>query len=375
MIVRARTEIDEELIRALLSGAPYDLHVPSSCYFFNSGSSSLRYFLQLIGKGKRVGVQVFTCSSVCEAIVKEECYPVLLDIDTSYYTTTIDCVKNKIDQIDILLLTHLFGIPNPDYLQIRQLCKEHKVILIDDLCQTYHAKVGDCYLEDLSDNYIYSFFYDKPISSISGGMLKVGDDYKVIAKKKCAQLSREDDEHGKKKLKVLLLMHLLLAPEFYNREFRYGAFWKYLLENWPMNWSLKLLKILINGKWVSLINRVVAPQREDGIWLLSNMEVYYLLAVMASFRNHNQFLVDLFVRNGLVLPPYLQNTSITCSVAKRAIVDCRVESSDVQVGLFNWPELICDTDDYCKFPNAESVIRTHTNIPCWMDISMRAYKN
>lgn len=374
MIVRARTEIDEGLIRGLLAGASYDLQAPSSCYFFNSGSSSLRFFLQLIGKGKRVGVQVYTCSTVCDAIIKEGCIPVFLDIDTSYYTTTIDCVKNKIDQIDVLLLTHLFGVPNPDYLQIKQLCREHHMILIDDLCQTYHAKVRDCYLEDLSDNYIYSFFYDKPISSISGGMLKVSDDYKVIAEEKCAQLSREDDEQGKKKLKVLLLMHLLLAPELYDREFRYGTLWKKLLERWPLTWNMKLLKYLVNGKWMSLINRVFGPQKEDGIWLLSNIEIYYLLAVMSSFRNRNQFLVDFFVRNGFVLPPYLQNSSITCSVAKRAIVDCCVESSGIQVGLFNWPELICDTNDYCKFPNAEIVIRTHTNIPCWMDISMRAYK-
>lgn len=375
MIVRARTEIDEDLIRRLLSGASYTLNTPSSCFFFNSGSSSLRFFLQLIGKEKKVGVQVYTCPTVYDAIVKEGCTPVFLDINTSYYTTTIDSVIKIIDQIDVLLLTHLFGIPNPDYLQIKQLCREHHVILIDDLCQTYHAKVGENYLEDLSDNYIYSFFYDKPISSISGGMLKVCDDYKEIAEEKCVQLSRENDEQGKKKLKVLLLMHLLLSPKVYNREFRNGVVWKKLLEKWPLNWNQKLLNLLLNGNLISVISMFIRPKREERIWMLSELEVFYLLSVMTSFRDHNQFLVDFFTSNGLSLPPYLQNSSITCSVAKRAIVKCRVESSDIQVGLFNWPGLICGDNEYSKFPNAETVIQTHTNIPCWMNISMRTKIN
>ena len=132
MIVRARTEIDEELIIRLLEGQEYKFQAASECYFSNSGSASLRFFLKLQGSGKRVGVQVYTCPTVLEAITAEGCIPVFLDINPEYYTSTIDYVKDTIDKMDILLLTHLFGIPNPDYLEIKELCREHNVVLVSE---------------------------------------------------------------------------------------------------------------------------------------------------------------------------------------------------------------------------------------------------
>lgn len=366
MIVRARTEINEVLIRELLAGKIVNQPTPPSFFFFNSGCASLRFFLQLIGNGKRVGIQVYTCSTVLDVITSEGCTPVFMDINPDYYTTTLEYVEDKIDDMDVLVLTHLFGIPNPDYLEIKKLCSEHKVILLDDLCQTFHAKVENDYLEDMSENYFYSFFYDKPISSVRGGMLKVSDTYKEDARQKFERIPQVDDAEGRKNLKVLLLMHKLLAPEKYNKEFRCGAAWKQILSIWPISWSLNVLNYLVNSKWIVLFNKIIRfKNKNEEVASMSNVEKTYILLMMQAYHNNNHLLIDFFNSNEMELPKYLKNKSIVCTVAKRAIIGHDVVSEDVQVGLYNWPELICDRSDYSKYPNSASILKSHTNIPCW----------
>lgn len=74
-------------------------------FFFNSGASSLLFFLNLFGTKKRVGLQVFTCSTVLDVIQMAEDRVVLMDIDKDYFTTTYDIVEKHIDSIDILILS------------------------------------------------------------------------------------------------------------------------------------------------------------------------------------------------------------------------------------------------------------------------------
>ena len=366
MIVRARTDINEAIISELLAGKDLHTQVPSSCFFFNSGSASLRFFLQLIGSGARVGVQVYTCSTVLDAIRDEGCTPVFLDINPDYYTSTLDIVKRSINKIDILILTHLFGIPNPDYCEIKQLCKERNVVLIDDLCQTFHAKIGGKFLEEISDNYIYSFFYDKPISTVAGGMLKVQENYRDSAENKYAQLAQDNDIDGRKNLKVLLLMHRLLSPDLYEQEFRSGTAWRAILGIWPVRWNVKKLQRLVTWKGLRIINKVFKAEGGAKIRKMSSVEREYVLSMMKGFHNNNAILENFYKQNSVDLPAYMTNPNIGISAAKRAIVGWRVVADNVQIGLYNWPDLICDKAEYNQYPNAVEVIRTHTNIPCWI---------
>ena len=370
MIVRARTEIDESLLEKIVDGSWRENFSPiPATYFFNSGCAALRFFLKLYGRGKNVGIQVFTCSTVRDAIQKEGDEVVFLDIDSSYYTSTYEYVEAKIQLIDILVLTHLFGIPNPDYIAIKKLCKERGVVLIDDLCQTYHAKINEVCLEDISDNYFYSFFYDKPISSLCGGMLKLCGDETFLsqANNMYCQLKKRSRINGLCNLKVLLLMHRLLSPHLYTKEFRFGQGWKLILRYWPLKWDIKWLNTIVNGKWISLFNRVAAFffKREFEIMRLSDVEEYYIRCLMQSYKCNNQVLVNFLGKFDMETPRYLLDNRITCSVAKRAIIRKCIRSEEAQLFLYNWPNLICPLEDYGKFPSAVEAITTCTNIPCW----------
>ena len=68
MIVRSCPNIDEELLLSLLNNRNLQetAFQSANVFFFNSGSSSLRFFLSLLGSNKRIGLQVFTCPTVLE---------------------------------------------------------------------------------------------------------------------------------------------------------------------------------------------------------------------------------------------------------------------------------------------------------------------
>ena len=367
MIVRARTEINENLILQILRGNDNN-HLSSNAlsFFFNSGSASLRFFLRIIGKKKRIGVQVYTCSTVLDAINEEGCIPIFLDINPNYYTTTIDCVRNRIQEMDILLLSHLFGIPNPDYLEIKELCHENGVILVDDLCQTFHAQVNGYNLEDLSDNYFYSFFYDKPISMLSGGMLKINECYEKKALSLYEKLPLESEEEGRKELKVLYFMHQLLSPSIYRSEFRKGIIWKKILSVWPLYWNVSIVYPLLSSKICKSMNRLfIHKTKNQECYRMSNVRTHYVLSMMNSYSDNNKNLIDFLNSNKIIFPDYLCNRSIKCSLAKRAILKVNFESSQAEIALYNWPRLICKDSQTHLYPNAKSVIDTHINIPVW----------
>lgn len=368
MIVRARPEVDEELILGLLS----DKHCEKqryngNCFFYNSGANALLEFLLLHGGNKRVGIQVFTCSTVKDAILKANDIPVFFDIDPDCFSTNYQQIFEKIDQIDILILTHLFGIPNPDVEKINNLCKENNVVLINDLCQTYHSKVNGMHVEDISENFFYSFFYDKPISCMYGGMLSVGTQYVEQMHKRYDQLPKRNNKRGKRHLHQLLLFGRLTSPLYYKRDFRTGTLWKFLLELYPMGWSNMLLNKIINSRLFHIIDRILCydSNKNSEIERLSDIEIFYILHMMDHFNSNNQTLMEFFIKNGLQIPEYLRRSDCECAFSKRGIV--RKEyidiNGEIEIGLYNWPNLL--SSDANKYPNAQLVTENYVNIPLY----------
>lgn len=147
-------------------------------FFFSSGRGSLKWLLSNIRELKqkflRVGIQAFTCQVVPQAILESNNIPVFFDISSKYYTTLISNIN--FDDIDVLILTHLFGIPNPDYFKICKKCKKKQIIVIDDLALTFRSSIGGEEIGYASNAAFYSFGFDKPVSCYSGGLLRVNKD-------------------------------------------------------------------------------------------------------------------------------------------------------------------------------------------------------
>jgi dTDP-4-amino-4,6-dideoxygalactose transaminase len=133
----------------------------------------LKEIKQLKKKPLAVGLQAFTCPSVLRAILESQNHVIFFDITPDYFSTLINDIN--FDQIDVLILTNLFGIPNPDYFKICEACKSRGIYVIDDLALTFNAILDGQQIGQASDACFFSFGFDKPISCYKGGLLKINN--------------------------------------------------------------------------------------------------------------------------------------------------------------------------------------------------------
>jgi hypothetical protein len=374
MIVRSRPDINEPFLRNLILNGENNYTCQDNRFYFNSGSNALKFFLRLFGERRRVGIQVFTCVTVLETIKECNDYPVFLDIDRRYFSTPYSEVDRCIKDLDILILTHIHGIPNPDYFEIVNICRNNNVIVVNDLCQTFHASIAGNLLEDIADNYFYSFFYDKPISAAHGGLLKVNPSIYKIAIKEYNNLKQESFTDGILNLKCLYWMYHLLDPIYYKKDFRTGNE-ELLFSLLPLSLPKFIANIIAKSFVIRVLPKIFHKNTHRDIIAMSDVQKYYVYNQMQNFKCNNSRFVDFYLKRGSELPQLLRNTQILCSFAKRGLV----KSSDIpnlekiknnaELALFNWPELICGNESFNNYPNANFVINNYINIPLWCDIT------
>ncbi len=174
LVVRSRPKfIDENVfLNSCLTDDSEEL-------FFNYGRSALYFLLtnfkQYYNKVPVVGIQSFNCSVVIDAILQSGCKALLTDIKLSDFSISLEEVKQIGDEIDILLLTHYQGIPNSDYIEIIEYCRDHSICVVDDVSQTENSYINDVLVGSLGDFSIHSFSFDKPFTCLFGGSLKYTD--------------------------------------------------------------------------------------------------------------------------------------------------------------------------------------------------------
>ncbi len=140
-------------------------------FFFNSGHAALQFFLSQFKKGTRVGVQPLTCNTVFESIKKAECEVIFIDINTDLLID-MDALKSKLNQIDILIVTHTFG-NSADIKAIKSLKKE--LIIIEDCCHAFLSKFDGKYVGADGDASFFSHGIAKFPSVFNGGYLSVNN--------------------------------------------------------------------------------------------------------------------------------------------------------------------------------------------------------
>lgn len=122
--------------------------------FTNYGRTSLRLLLSSIGKEKlKVGVQVYTCHTIFQAIKKAGHDIVFLDINNEFGLDLED-LKLKAPKIDVLIVTHTFGIPD-SIKEIRNVL-ENKII-IEDCCHSFLSKYENQFVGTHFDASFFSF--------------------------------------------------------------------------------------------------------------------------------------------------------------------------------------------------------------------------
>lgn len=143
-------------------------------YFFtNNGRSSLYIILKLLDLpiGSKVGVPLYSCPVVFDAITKAGCIPCFIDVDINNYTMDPKDLKDKIDELGAIVVIHTLGRP-ADLDEIKKIAKEKPIIedCAHSLLSQYRGKITGTLG-------VASFFsLGKYISAGGGGMIILNDD-------------------------------------------------------------------------------------------------------------------------------------------------------------------------------------------------------
>jgi dTDP-4-amino-4,6-dideoxygalactose transaminase len=399
MYVRARPHVNEmTLMNCLTSEYSRTLDNDPTCLYFNSASAGLKWLLISLREQEqkilKIGVQVLTCESVKLAIIESGNLPVYMDTSPNSFTTLMPAVEQHSD-INVLLLSHLYGIANPDYLMIREWCHKHHIILINDLAQTVDARMGNRRIEDYGDYYLYSFAFDKPIAVGCGGMLKVkNQDQQLIQKYK--EVPQTSKSASRNLLRKFYLYYCLTASDIYQKEFRYDTWIERLIIatyrtgriSKPL--SKAFFRILSSrpNKLLSLFERTYRRlfKLTGGAQIKVQKIGAYQLAYILSITTETDFILEKYRLSYDLFKQQLQKLNLSDNVieaydTKNARCGQRItirrnakdeliktlRLKHIESGTYNWPSLICPDADKNNYPNALACIATLINLPTWSE--------
>ncbi|MEK7186300.1 MAG: aminotransferase class I/II-fold pyridoxal phosphate-dependent enzyme, partial [Patescibacteria group bacterium] len=125
-------------------------------------------------EGSGVAINGFTCYAVYKAIEEAGLKPVLVDLpgDNLNFTRSdlVKALENN-PKIKVVIIQNTLGYPC-DIEEIAKICKEKKLILIEDLAHSVGTKYKNGKeAGTVGDMIIFSFSQDKIIDGVSGGAL------------------------------------------------------------------------------------------------------------------------------------------------------------------------------------------------------------
>lgn len=142
-------------------------------FFTNNGRSSLYVILKSLNlpKGSKIGVPLYSCTVVFDAILKARYVPHFIDIDMDNYTLDPNDLEKKIDDISAVVVIHTFGRP-AEMDKIRNISKN--LPIIEDCSHSLLSKYKGKLTGTMGDASFFSL--TKYISAGGGGMIVLNDD-------------------------------------------------------------------------------------------------------------------------------------------------------------------------------------------------------
>ena len=138
----------------------------------SSGTSALTTAMAAlgIGAGDEVIMPTFTFVASFEAVLSVGAVPVLVDIDETL-TLNPDSVRAAItSKTKCIMPVHMCG-SMADLDALKQICTEHKLILLEDACQSIGGKYKGKSLGTIGDAGTFSFDFVKTITCAEGGVV------------------------------------------------------------------------------------------------------------------------------------------------------------------------------------------------------------
>lgn len=154
----------------------------------NSGSSALLVACLLVqqtyGFGAKVVVPALSWATDLAPVMQLGLSPILVDCNLSDLSLDLDQLEQVLEREKpkALICVSVLGIP-PNMERIVDLCEKHKVLLIEDACESLGSELNGRKIGSFGSISTFSFFYGHHISTIEGGAICSKDkDVAILSK-------------------------------------------------------------------------------------------------------------------------------------------------------------------------------------------------
>lgn len=143
----------------------------------NSGATALEVALRATGVvGKRVIVPTQTFVASVSAIVRSDNIPVIVDVEEDTQSLSERIIReNLTDDVFAVMWIHMAGFITSDYYNIKKLCDERGILLIEDASHAVGASIDGIKAGNLGFAGCFSLFATKIITSGEGGIITTND--------------------------------------------------------------------------------------------------------------------------------------------------------------------------------------------------------
>lgn len=142
----------------------------------SSGTAALEIILRSIGvAGRDVIVPANTFFATAEAALRAGARPVFADIDPATFALSLETVGAALTpQTAAVLLVHIGGLISPQVVQLRQLCAERGIALVEDAAHAHGSTFDGVPAGSFGVAAGFSFFPTKVVTCGEGGMIVTG---------------------------------------------------------------------------------------------------------------------------------------------------------------------------------------------------------
>lgn len=148
------------------------------CAVASSGSAAIEAALNALGVslGDEVIVPSFTIITCATAVIRLNGTPVIVDVENETFGLNFDNVLKAISKkTKCIMLCHLFGMAARDTLLIKEFCNKNKIYLLEDISQSYGARIKGKLVGHFGDICAGSLYSNKIITAGEGGIILSND--------------------------------------------------------------------------------------------------------------------------------------------------------------------------------------------------------
>ncbi|MHA8057423.1 DegT/DnrJ/EryC1/StrS family aminotransferase [Aquirufa nivalisilvae] len=290
-----------------------------------------------VGQGDEVIVPTLTYIASVNAIAMVGAIPVFVDSLPDTWNIDPSKIEEKIStKTKAVMVVHLYGAPC-DMDPIKDICKEHRLFLIEDAAEAFGSKYKGKYVGGFGDISTFSFFGNKTITTGEGGMVvthnKILHERSAYLKSQAVSSQKEywHDEIGynfrmTNICAAIGVAQLEMADSVINKKCQISEWYKNYLKDLPVSFQNDL-KDSLNTNWmVSILAE--NEEHRDGIRTylkehnIETRPLFYPAHIMPTFKSEESFPVaDFISKRGLNLPSFpdlsKKDVEYVCSIIEQ----------------------------------------------------------